>query len=94
MVKFAFRTSVFFITLFRECLDNQVFSSPGAFGFYPWIDRVNDYYAILGRYDPSVRNPAAFSVLTGTQLQPLIIKALRQVHILSKRNARLVKNSG
>lgn len=26
------------------------FSSPGAFGFYPWIDRTKTYYGILARY--------------------------------------------
>jgi hypothetical protein len=27
------------------------FSSPGAFGFYPWIDASKTYYGILARYD-------------------------------------------
>lgn len=27
------------------------FSSPGAFGFYPWIDRTKAYYGVLARYD-------------------------------------------
>ncbi len=26
------------------------FSSPGAFGFYPWIDKTKTYYGILARY--------------------------------------------
>lgn len=29
------------------------FSSPGKFGFYPWIDSSKTYYGILGRYDTS-----------------------------------------
>ena len=28
------------------------FSSPGAFGFYPWIDRSKTYYGIVARLDP------------------------------------------
>jgi hypothetical protein len=28
------------------------FSSAGAFGFYPWIDKSKTYYGILARYDP------------------------------------------
>lgn len=27
------------------------YSSPGAFGFYPWIDKTKTYYGILARYD-------------------------------------------
>src|SRR5690606_17686590 len=38
------------------------FSSPGAFGFYPWIDSSKTYYGILSRYDlANSGNPAATS---------------------------------
>lgn len=34
------------------------FSSPGRFGFYPWIDKSKTYYGILARYDTAnVGNP-------------------------------------
>ena len=34
------------------------FSSPGRFGFYPWIDKSKTYYGILARYDTAnVANP-------------------------------------
>lgn len=34
------------------------FSSPGRFGFYPWIDKSRTYYGILARYDTAnVGNP-------------------------------------
>ena len=29
------------------------FSSPGLFGFYPWIDAGKTYYGVLARYDPT-----------------------------------------
>lgn len=34
------------------------FSSPGRFGFYPWIDKSKTYYGLLARYDTAnVGNP-------------------------------------
>ena len=34
------------------------FSSPGRFGFYPWIDKSKTYYGVLARYDTAnVGNP-------------------------------------
>jgi serine-type D-Ala-D-Ala carboxypeptidase/endopeptidase len=50
-------------------------SSPGAFGFTPWVDRENRYYAILGM---AVPNDVArgFAVQLEQDLQPLIIDAL------------------
>ena len=34
--------------------DDGTFSSPGAFGFYPWIDSSRTYYGIVARYDTNV----------------------------------------
>ena len=37
------------------------FSSPGAYGFYPWIDRSKTTYGLLARFDPtgqSISDPA------------------------------------
>lgn len=33
------------------------FSSPGAFGFYPWIDKSKAYYGVLARYDSNTGGP-------------------------------------
>lgn len=73
--------------LWREC-DQPVWdasceslrriSSPGAFGWYPWIDLDEGYYAVLAMQEPLtiLSSPAAESVLLGTQLRPLILEAL------------------
>ncbi len=38
------------------------FSSPGAFGFYPWIDAGKTWYGLLARQeDPSLANPAPYN---------------------------------
>lgn len=52
-------------------------SSPGAFGFVPWIDREAGYYAILGMEIPN-RIAVGFSVNLQQQLKPLIEQALAQ----------------
>ena len=52
-------------------------SSPGVFGFTPWVDRDAGYYAILGM--EVIRNPSTsnnFAVALEHQLQPLIVQAL------------------
>jgi hypothetical protein len=33
--------------------NDGAFSSPGAFGFYPWIDATKTYYGVIARYVPS-----------------------------------------
>jgi CubicO group peptidase (beta-lactamase class C family) len=50
-------------------------SSPGAFGFTPWVDRDAGYYAILGMNDEQVGAGTASTTLERT-LQPLIVAAL------------------
>jgi serine-type D-Ala-D-Ala carboxypeptidase/endopeptidase len=52
----------------------EVISSPGAFGFNPWLDREAGYYAILGMRIPNDR--VGFVVGLKTQLKPLIADAL------------------
>ncbi len=32
-------------------VSDGAFSSPGAFGFYPWIDKTKTYYGIVARFD-------------------------------------------
>jgi len=36
------------------------FSSPGAFGFYPWIDRTKTNYGVLARYDLGGAIPSVY----------------------------------
>ncbi len=55
----------------------SVFSSPGAFGWTPWIDRTTGYYAILGMELGNLEGgPAPFSVRLAQQLKPAINAAL------------------
>lgn len=51
----------------------QKMSSPGAFGFTPWIDRENGYYAILGM---EYEDANGFGFRTEQLLQPVIEAAL------------------
>jgi serine-type D-Ala-D-Ala carboxypeptidase/endopeptidase len=54
-------------------------SSPGAFGFTPWIDRGAGYYAILGMETTSTQGEIVNWALTlEQQLKPLIAEALAQ----------------
>ena len=52
-------------------------SSPGAFGFTPWIDRTAGYYAILGMETTSTQDEVVNWALTlEQQLKPLIAEAV------------------
>jgi serine-type D-Ala-D-Ala carboxypeptidase/endopeptidase len=54
-------------------------SSPGAFGFTPWIDRDAGYYAILGTETTSTQGELVNWALTlKEQLRPLIVQGLGQ----------------
>jgi len=56
-----------------------VVSSPGAFGFTPWVDREGGYYAIIGmEITESQSGVVNFSVALAQQLKPLIKDALAQ----------------
>jgi serine-type D-Ala-D-Ala carboxypeptidase/endopeptidase len=56
----------------------QVQSSPGAFGFTPWVDRDGGYYAIIAmEVTESQAGIVAFSVQLEQELKPLIREALR-----------------
>ncbi len=73
--------------LWRECLaktwqpdcDENIFiSSPGAFGWYPWIDVENGYYGLIA-VEEKIRvlnRPSEESVEFGITLRPLIEDAL------------------
>ena len=54
-------------------------SSPGAFGFTPWVDRAGGYYAIIGMDVGGIGRTGVvkFSVQLAQQLRPLIREALR-----------------
>ncbi|MEM6640015.1 MAG: serine hydrolase domain-containing protein [Pseudomonadota bacterium] len=61
-----------------ECAARTRVSSPGAFGWYPWLDTDNGYFAVLAM-EESVRlftRPAESSVLLGKSLQALIVDAI------------------
>lgn len=53
-------------------------SSPGAFGFTPWIDREAGYYAILGMEIESRDEVVSWALLLEQQLKPLISHAMAQ----------------
>jgi serine-type D-Ala-D-Ala carboxypeptidase/endopeptidase len=69
------------LTAWLECSTPQTgchrISSPGAFGFTPWIDRDAGYYAILGMQDMN-NFRTHFGGQLEHQLQPLIVQALQQ----------------
>lgn len=63
-----------------ECDEHIIVSSPGAFGWYPWIDVNNGYYGVIAvqeRYR-LFNNPSERSVEFGISLRPLIEAALDQ----------------
>lgn len=53
---------------------SDVFSSAGAFGFTPWFDRSNGYYAILAM---EMAKGARYSFPLEQELQPLIRQAMK-----------------
>ncbi len=58
------------------CDDQHVVSSPGAFGFDPWIDRERGVYGIVARQDGILRSPAADSAELMFALRPAIYDAM------------------
>ena len=70
------------LTAWLECSTPQTgcpqISSPGAFGFTPWIDRDAGYYAILGMQDMA-NSKTHFGGQLEQQLKPLIVQALQQM---------------
>lgn len=57
-----------------------VLSSPGAFGWTPWVDREHGYYAILGMEGAGTSDVGvvAFSVTLAQALRPAIVEALAE----------------
>jgi serine-type D-Ala-D-Ala carboxypeptidase/endopeptidase len=69
------------LTAWLECTTPatgcESLSSPGAFGFTPWIDRSAGYYAILGMETTDVQGEVVNWALTlEQQLKPLIAQAI------------------
>ena len=69
------------LTAWLECappaINCTVLSSPGAFGFTPWLDREAGYYAILGMEVPGSQDGVVnFAVTLAQELKPLIRAAL------------------
>lgn len=60
------------------CDELRVVSSPGAFGFHPWIDRERGVYGVVSRRDGLLRSPAAGSSLLMLDLRPAIYAALER----------------
>jgi CubicO group peptidase (beta-lactamase class C family) len=61
-----------------DCDANPVISSPGAFGFTPWVDFGKGYWAIIAMEEPIGvgADPSRSGVTLQIQLQPLIEAAL------------------
>jgi hypothetical protein len=59
------------------------FSSPGAFGFYPWIDKTRTYYGVLARYEsnpgaPVTSSPYYQSVVCGRAIRKAWFTGVQQ----------------
>ena len=61
-----------------DCLTQPTISSPGAFGFTPWVDFETDYWGIIAMEEVSSQtfSPTRASVELEQELQPLIEAAL------------------
>ncbi|MCW3834533.1 serine hydrolase domain-containing protein [Sphingomonas canadensis] len=57
-----------------QCANDKINSSPGAWGFTPWIDRQNGYWALIATEDHD--NGAEKGVELEQVLQPLMVAAL------------------
>lgn len=64
----------------QECDDNPIISSPGAFGFTPWIDFENGYWGIVAieNFGLGAIDPVAVSVELEQEIQELMETALQQ----------------
>lgn len=58
-----------------QCANDKINSSPGAWGFTPWIDRKNGYWAVIAT--ETKPNGAELGVELEQTLQPLMVTALQ-----------------
>ncbi len=61
-------------TFVQSCADAQIYSSPGSFGWTPWIDLQNGYFALIARR--GALGTADIGVELEQLLQPLIVEAI------------------
>lgn len=64
-----------------DCVDDRIYSSPGAFGFYPWIDRSAGYWGVLAvQLPPNAPEgtPVRRSYGLVSTVRPLILEALAE----------------
>jgi hypothetical protein len=70
------------LTAWLECATPVIgcasISSPGVFGFTPWLDRGSGYYAILGMELDDVQVDRGFGTQLQQTLKPLIVEAIRR----------------
>lgn len=70
------------LTAWLECATPatgcSTISSPGAFGFTPWLDRDTGYYAILGMELDDLRADRGIGPLIQQALKPLIAEAVTE----------------
>jgi D-alanyl-D-alanine-carboxypeptidase/D-alanyl-D-alanine-endopeptidase len=71
------------LTAWLECATPatgcSTISSPGAFGFTPWLDRNTGYYAILGMELDDLRADRGIGPLIQQTLKPLIVEAVTEL---------------
>ena len=62
-----------------DCAQEPTISSPGAFGFTPWIDFEAGYWGVIAMQEPLTRNPSpsVLSVDFQQVIQPMIAAELR-----------------
>jgi hypothetical protein len=60
----------------QTCADKKVFSSPGAFGFMPIVDRVNDFWIIISQFS----NTAMWSVQWEVNNHASIVGVMNQLY--------------
>lgn len=70
------------LTAWLECATPatgcSTLSSPGAFGFTPWLDREAGYYAVLGMELEEVANNRGLGPRVQQALKPLIVEAVAE----------------
>jgi hypothetical protein len=59
-------------------MGDGAFSSAGAFGFYPWIDKTKSYYGILARFDATHASAGVASLYCGRKIRKAFITGTAQ----------------
>jgi len=61
-------------TFIQSCADARIYSSPGAFGWTPWLDLSNGYFGLIAR--EGTIGSAPITTAFEQELQPLILQAI------------------